>query len=199
VVITRFRNAIEQSEVLLARLARVSVDVMIVPDMADLQAPVQDVGRIGILPALTLASRPLTATQAALKRAEDLILSCLLATVVLPVAAVIAIAIKLDSPGPVLFGQWREGYHARRIKVWKFRTMYHEVRDENCTAQTSRQDKRVTRVGRILRRLSLDELPVRPLDAGTALRPAGSIAAWDFPTATACDRPRRRTAPSSLT
>jgi polysaccharide biosynthesis protein PslA len=76
-----------------------------------------------------------------------------------PVFAVIALAIKIDSPGPVLFGQLREGYHNKVFKIWKFRTMYHEARDERATQQTSRNDRRVTRVGRVLRRLSLDEFP----------------------------------------
>ena len=76
-----------------------------------------------------------------------------------PVFVVIALAIKLDSSGPVLFGQLREGYHNRVFKIWKFRTMYHEARDERAVQQTSRHDRRVTRVGWLLRRLSLDELP----------------------------------------
>ena len=73
-------------------------------------------------------------------------------------AAVIAFAIKIDSPGPVLFGQLREGYHGRAFKIWKFRTMHYSWK-EGGLIQTSRHDSRVTRVGRILRRLSLDELP----------------------------------------
>jgi Undecaprenyl-phosphate glucose phosphotransferase len=159
VVITKFENAIKQSEALLARLMRVAVDVTMIPDLAELHAPVQNVDCIGMLPAVGLASRPLTAVQAVLKRAEDLLLSCLLTLVAIPMAAVVALAIKIDSPGPVLFGQWREGYHDRAFKVWKFRTMYHHVRDASAVVQTSRRDSRVTRVGRVLRRLSLDELP----------------------------------------
>jgi lipopolysaccharide/colanic/teichoic acid biosynthesis glycosyltransferase len=76
-----------------------------------------------------------------------------------PLFLVITLAIKLDSSGPVLFGQMREGYHNKAFKVWKFRTMYHSARDERAVQQTSRNDPRVTRVGRILRRFSLDELP----------------------------------------
>jgi polysaccharide biosynthesis protein PslA len=93
------------------------------------------------------------------KRAEDLFLSCLVMLLTAPLFGIIAFAIKLDSPGPVLFGQLREGYHNKVFKMWKFRTMYHEDRDDGAVQQTSRNDRRVTRVGRILRRFSLDELP----------------------------------------
>jgi len=159
IIIAKFEGAIEQSRGLLARLMRVAVDVTLIPDLAELQTPVLNVNRIGMLPAIDLASRPLTAIQVALKRAQDLFLSCLVMLLATPVFVVIALAIKLDSSGPVLFGQLREGYHNRVFKIWKFRTMYHEVRDERAVQQTSRHDRRVTRVGWLLRRLSLDELP----------------------------------------
>jgi len=159
IIISKFERAIDQSRVLLARLMHVAVDVTFIPDLTELQAPVLNVDRIGMLPAIDLASRPLTALQAGLKRAEDLFLSCLIMLLAAPMFAVVALAIKLDSSGPVLFGQVREGYHSRAFKIWKFRTMYHEARDEEAEQQTSRRDPRVTRVGRLLRRLSLDELP----------------------------------------
>lgn len=159
VVITRIENAIAQSEALLARLMQVAVDVTVIPDIRELRASVRNADCIGGLPALGLAARPVTAVQAAMKRAEDLVLCCLLGLVVAPVAVIIAIAIRIDSPGPVLFGQMREGYHGRTFRIWKFRTMYHQGRGERDIVQTSRSDSRVTRVGRILRRLSLDEVP----------------------------------------
>jgi len=159
VIIGNFEGAIEQSRMLLRRLMRVAVDVTLIPDLTDLQTPVLSVDQIGMLAAIDLASRPLTAIKAALKRAEDLFLSCLIILLTAPLFVIIALAIKLDSSGPVLFRQLREGYHNKAFKVWKFRTMYHEARDERAVQQTSRNDHRVTRVGRILRRLSLDELP----------------------------------------
>jgi len=159
VMIAKFDEAVEPLRALLRRLKRLAVDVTLIPDLAELPTSVLSVGRIGVLPAIGIASRPLTAVQVALKRAEDLILSCLIMLLALPVFIVVALAIKLDSPGPILFGQRREGYHNKVFKVWKFRTMYHEARDEGASQQTSRRDRRVTRVGRLLRRLSLDELP----------------------------------------
>lgn len=159
VVITGFGNIMDRATALLERLACVSVDVTIIPDLAELRVPVRNVDCIGMLPAIDLASRPLTAIDSALKRAEDVVLGCLLGLVVAPVALLIALAIKIDSPGPVLFGQLREGYHGRVFKIWKFRTMYHGAPNGGTLAQTSRNDSRVTRLGQILRRFSLDELP----------------------------------------
>jgi exopolysaccharide biosynthesis polyprenyl glycosylphosphotransferase len=71
----------------------------------------------------------------------------------------IALAIKLDSPGPVFFRQKRYGFNNQLIEVLKFRTMYHSARDEKAERLTSRNDPRVTRLGAFLRRTSLDELP----------------------------------------
>ena len=70
-----------------------------------------------------------------------------------------ALAIKLDSPGPVLFRQKRFGFNNERIDVFKFRSMYHEHSDPLAAKVVTRNDTRVTRVGRFIRKTSLDELP----------------------------------------
>ena len=79
--------------------------------------------------------------------------------VAVPVMAVIALAVKLDSRGPVLFRQRRYGFNNEPITVLKFRTMRVEATDPDSVRQVQAQDPRVTRVGRFLRRTSLDELP----------------------------------------
>lgn len=76
-----------------------------------------------------------------------------------PLLLGVAVAIKLSSNGPVLFGQYRYGYRNHRFRIYKFRTMYIEQTDRSGTRQTTRDDPRVTPLGRILRRTSLDELP----------------------------------------
>jgi lipopolysaccharide/colanic/teichoic acid biosynthesis glycosyltransferase len=70
-----------------------------------------------------------------------------------------ALAIRLDSPGPVMFRQRRHGFNNEEIVVWKFRTMRHEPAEEGVVRQVTACDDRVTRVGRLLRKCSLDELP----------------------------------------
>lgn len=143
----------------LARLARLAIDVSVLPDLGGLAAPVLKVDRVGMLPAIELDFRPLSDWQLRIKRAEDLVLAGLITLFVLPVLAVVALAVKLDTPGPVFFRQKRTGFNDRVFEVWKFRTMHAHLRDEAAVRQTSRDDDRVTRVGRVLRRTSLDELP----------------------------------------
>ena len=77
----------------------------------------------------------------------------------LPVMGLVALAIKLDSPGPVLFRQKRFGFNNERIDVFKFRSMYHHMADPTAAKMVTKNDARVTRVGRFIRKTSLDELP----------------------------------------
>lgn len=77
----------------------------------------------------------------------------------LPILVTVAIAIKATSPGPVFFRQYRYGYRNRLFRIYKFRTMYTALGDSSGRQQTSVGDVRVTRIGRILRSTSLDELP----------------------------------------
>jgi lipopolysaccharide/colanic/teichoic acid biosynthesis glycosyltransferase len=105
------------------------------------------------------AVRPMGRSGAAVKRAEDLLLGLPLLVLFLPVMLVIAVLVRLDSPGPALFRQPRYGFHDRIITVRKFRTMRRDCADVAGARQEEVRDPRVTRVGRVLRRLRLDELP----------------------------------------
>jgi len=96
---------------------------------------------------------------AILKRAIDVSFSLGALVVLMPALFAIAIAIKLDSPGPVFFKQRRHGYLNEEVLVWKFRSMRTEASDYAAARQVTADDDRVTRVGRFLRRTSLDELP----------------------------------------
>ena len=75
-----------------------------------------------------------------------------------PLMLLAAVAIRLETPGPVLFRQKRRGFNGRTFHIWKFRTM-HVMENEGPVRQAQRNDPRITKVGRILRRLSIDELP----------------------------------------
>jgi Undecaprenyl-phosphate glucose phosphotransferase len=99
------------------------------------------------------------ARRAFAKRAQDLVIGSLGLLVAAPVMLVIALVIKLDSPGPVFFRQRRHGFNNESILVWKFRSMRHEMADAKASRQTSIDDERVTRIGRFIRQTSLDELP----------------------------------------
>ncbi len=108
---------------------------------------------------LEIASAPLTGWNGILKRVEDRIISTVALLMLSPLMLLITIAIRIDSAGPVLFRQKRYGFNNEVIVVYKFRSMYHNRPAEADVPQATRDDPRVTRVGRILRRTSLDELP----------------------------------------
>jgi putative colanic acid biosynthesis UDP-glucose lipid carrier transferase len=93
------------------------------------------------------------------KRIEDLALGTALLLFALPLMVAIAVAIRLDTPGPVLFRQRRRGRNDSSFDILKFRTMVYVPGPERTVPQARRHDPRVTRVGRVLRRTSLDELP----------------------------------------
>jgi exopolysaccharide biosynthesis polyprenyl glycosylphosphotransferase len=111
------------------------------------------------IPMVEVLRTPMSGGQLTLKWLEDRILGSLLLLFVGPLMLLIAAAIKLDSQGPVFFRQKRQGYNNSLIEVWKFRSMYANMADANCAQQTTRDDPRITRVGRFLRQTSLDELP----------------------------------------
>jgi Undecaprenyl-phosphate glucose phosphotransferase len=108
---------------------------------------------------LNVSEPPLRDWRWILKCTEDRVLATLMLMLSSPVLLLIALVIKFDSRGPALFRQKRYGFNNELIDVFKFRTMYHDVSDADCEQQTQRRDPRVTRIGRFLRRTSLDELP----------------------------------------
>jgi Undecaprenyl-phosphate glucose phosphotransferase len=140
---------------LIERLSAFPVEIHLAPDLAAAQLP----PRAGLPVTLPLRRRPISGLAALAKRAEDLALAgCALAVAAVPMLLIVA-AVKLDSPGPVLFRQRRTGFNDRPFEVLKFRTMYHDAADPEASRQVLAGDPRVTRVGAILRRTSLDELP----------------------------------------
>jgi Undecaprenyl-phosphate glucose phosphotransferase len=116
---------------------------------------VSSLGPIGLL---DIKKKPLSDWGRHVKSAEDFVLAALILVLILPVLALVALAVKLDSPGPVLFRQRRHGLNRRVIEVLKFRTM-RVMENGNVVTQATKDDPRVTRVGAFLRRTSLDELP----------------------------------------
>ncbi len=118
-------------------------------------SPVQFVG----IPVMEVVRSPLSGWNIVLKWLEDRILGLLIVIAFAPVMAVVALAIRMESPGPVLFRQKRYGYNNQVFYIYKFRSMYHGDVPEAKTKQATKDDPRITRVGRFIRRTSLDELP----------------------------------------
>jgi Undecaprenyl-phosphate glucose phosphotransferase len=106
-----------------------------------------------------LSGAPANARKAFIKRLQDLAVSVCGLIVAAPVMALVAVAVRLDSPGPIFFRQRRHGFNNEEILVWKFRSMRHETADARAARQISANDDRVTRVGKFIRKTSLDELP----------------------------------------
>jgi putative colanic acid biosynthesis UDP-glucose lipid carrier transferase len=111
------------------------------------------------VPEIRIHERPLAGWRMIMKRALDLSVSLALIFILLPLLLFIAVVVKLDSPGPVLFRQRRFGFNKEPITVYKFRTMHRDACADARVSQARRHDPRVTRIGRLLRRTSLDELP----------------------------------------
>jgi exopolysaccharide biosynthesis polyprenyl glycosylphosphotransferase len=110
---------------------------------------------------LNILDKPFCGWSYTTKIIEDYALATMLFVISLPFMLIIAVLIKLDSPGPIFFRQKRHGYKGQLIEVLKFRTMYVQQQDKNVAISTSttRNDPRVTKIGAPLRRFSLDELP----------------------------------------
>ena len=140
-------------------LSAVSVDVSLIPFEAIELAPDYRVHLLGSLPVLNLWQRPFRDINQLVKRGEDLTLATLALVFLSPIMALAALAIRVTSPGPVLFVQPRMGFNNEVIHVRKFRTMYTNRGDLSGASATTKNDPRVTPVGRVLRRLSIDELP----------------------------------------
>lgn len=142
------------------RLRELPVDVLFAPDISETGLPMRPSAarRTGI-PLLEVWRKPITGWHRFAKLAVDCVLALLATILFAPVFAIAAIAIRLDSPGPILFRQKRVGFNNEVFEILKFRTMYHRKNREDRVVQAQRFDPRVTRVGRILRRTSLDELP----------------------------------------
>lgn len=129
------------------------------PDIFSLLLVNYGVREIAGLPVLTLSETPLTGTRLLMKALEDRVLGVLILLLISPFLLVIALAIKLDSRGPVFFRQARKGWSGRVFHIWKFRSMYVHKPPDGVIQQATRNDPRVTRVGALLRKTSLDELP----------------------------------------
>ena len=150
-------------------LAALPVRVRIVPDLLELVSARAQVEDLNGIPLIGIRDPAITGFDRVVKRVFDLVLASLAAVVLAPVMAAIALATKLDSPGPVIFKQRRVGENGRHFMMYKFRTMVADAERqiEEKIAQGARLDEvykprddaRVTRAGRLLRKTSLDELP----------------------------------------
>ncbi|MBK1720494.1 undecaprenyl-phosphate glucose phosphotransferase [Thiocystis violacea] len=153
------RTALARIHGLATKLSTWSVDIYLAPDRLGLDHAHRPVHRLGGMNLLSLRDRPISEWEAVVKRIEDLCIAIPAIVLLSPLLALVALAIRLESKGDVLFVQERFGFNNNLIRVFKFRSMYTHMTDFNAERLTSKDDPRVTRVGRFIRRTSLDELP----------------------------------------
>jgi Undecaprenyl-phosphate glucose phosphotransferase len=144
---------------MLKKLWVLPVDIRLSAHTNKLQFRPRSYSYIGSVPVLDVFDRPIADWDVVMKWLFDKIVGGLALIAALPVMAIVAIAIKLDSRGPVLFKQKRYGFNNELIEVYKFRSMYVEATDATAAKLVTKGDPRVTKVGRFIRKTSLDELP----------------------------------------
>jgi Undecaprenyl-phosphate glucose phosphotransferase len=144
---------------LLRRLRQLPVDIALAPDLMGFRSLHQGHAEVAGLKLYSLAHRPIREPQRLLKGFIDRSLAALGLLALSPLLLLVTIAIKLDSRGPVLFRQPRQGLGDTLFDVFKFRTMHVALTDTDGAQQTRRDDPRITRLGAWLRRSSIDELP----------------------------------------
>jgi Undecaprenyl-phosphate glucose phosphotransferase len=132
--------------------------VRLVPDTTTVRVLDRPLFELGPTKAVQLQRAPLSAAQRSMKQVIDSVLATVSLIALMPFFVVISAAIRLESPGPAMFLQKRVGFNGRAFKIFKFRTMS-TLDDGPVIVQATKNDKRVTNLGRLLRKLSIDELP----------------------------------------
>jgi putative colanic acid biosynthesis UDP-glucose lipid carrier transferase len=143
---------------LLDDLRDTTASIYYVPDIFVFDLIQARSGEIHGIPVVAMCETPFYGYRGVTKRLTDIGLSIVILLLFLPLLLVIAVLVKMSSPGPVIFKQRRYGLDGREIAVYKFRTM-NVTEDGEQIRQASKADSRITRIGRMLRRTSLDELP----------------------------------------
>jgi Undecaprenyl-phosphate glucose phosphotransferase len=159
VVVTFPWTATDRINSILKKLRTVPVRIDLVPNDVIWQFRGIKMDLLGGVPILTIANGRVESQIGFVKRVEDVALSGVLLLLISPLLILIACAVRLDSRGPVFFKQRRHGFNNQIFEVYKFRTMSVSDAANKRIEQATRDDPRITRVGRFLRRSSLDELP----------------------------------------
>ncbi len=152
-------QANDRLEQILDNLGEETVDIKVVPDLLQYMNIQSGVEELDGLPIVNLAESPLYGWNVVIKRTSDIFLSSFAIIITAPIMLLIAILIKLESPGPVFYRQERVGLDRRVFSMLKFRSMKQEAESSTGPVWAKENDERRTRIGEILRKSSLDELP----------------------------------------
>ncbi|MAU97722.1 MAG: undecaprenyl-phosphate glucose phosphotransferase [Fulvimarina sp.] len=158
-IVTLPLSAEQRLLVLLKQLWVLPLDIRLAAHAGELKFRPRTYSYVGSLPLIDVVDRPLADWDAIAKRALDVTAALFAILLLSPVMAAAAIAVKLDSPGPVIFRQKRHGFNNQVVQIFKFRSLYHEMSDPDAKQIVTKNDRRVTRVGAFIRKTSIDELP----------------------------------------
>jgi Undecaprenyl-phosphate glucose phosphotransferase len=143
---------------LVEELSVLPADIRLCPDLVGLRFLARPYSRIGEIGLLHVKERPIADWWLFLKTVQDYVVAGVALVLATPLMLFVALAIRLDSPGPIFFKQRRRGFNQNMFTVWKFRTM-RVMEDGGEIRQAQKNDDRITKIGRFLRKTSLDELP----------------------------------------
>ena len=149
----------ELLESALNSLNELIVDVNVIPDLHHYRLLNQGIVEWNGMPVINLSGTPMTGAEQRIKSAFDRVVSSCLTLLLSPLFLLIALLVRLSGPGPLLFRQKRHGIGGDAIEIFKFRSMKNDAELVGEVDQATREDQRVTTIGRFLRRSSLDELP----------------------------------------
>jgi len=157
IVIALQLNAVQRISDILEQLSSTVADVCLTTDLAGLTYRDNQFGAVGSNPVISIGETPLKDWRAVQKAGFDYVAGAIALAILSPVLVLLALAIRLDSKGPILFRQPRLGFNNRMFICYKFRIMYADMTDVMADRQTTRGDPRITRVGKWMRNFSLDE------------------------------------------
>lgn len=144
---------------IISKLENKGIGLKIVPDLYEILSGQARTSQLYGIPLIDIMPELMPEWEKKLKRISDVLISLLILTLTLPLNFLVALAIKLDSKGPVLFKQERIGMNGKNFKIYKFRSMYQDAEKNTGPVWSTKDDPRVTRVGKILRKLRIDEIP----------------------------------------
>jgi exopolysaccharide biosynthesis polyprenyl glycosylphosphotransferase len=151
-----------EEEVILEVITRCEgkgVEIKIVPDLYDILSGQAKISQLYSFPLIDVMPELMPEWERRLKRVMDIVLSFLLLIITAPATIITAIAIKIESKGPVFYKQERSGLNGKVFKIYKFRSMVQDAEKKTGPIWSTKGDPRITRVGRFIRKVRLDEIP----------------------------------------
>jgi len=159
VIIALDKHEHEQMLDVIAKCDFNDLTIKIVPDLYEIISGQARTNQLYGIPLIEINPQLMPVWERKIKRLMDIIFSSIILVVTLPVSLIVALAIKLDSKGPVFYKQIRVGKDNKQFKIYKFRSMYQDAEKHTGPVWSSKDDPRITRVGKIIRKFRLDEIP----------------------------------------